>query len=55
MCVQRVTCTTCWPIDDITGGLQNKKDALMSSIKSSRLTEPLDRRHGKRAEALIQS
>ena len=35
MCVQRVTCTTCWPIDDITGGLQNKKDTLMSSIKSN--------------------
>ena len=34
--------------------LPTTKNVLRQMSKSSRLREPLDRRHGKRAEALIQ-
>ena len=34
--------------------LPTKKNVLPQMYKSSRFREPLDRRHGKRAEALIQ-
>ena len=34
--------------------LPTKKNVLTQMSKSSRFREPLDRRHGKRAEALIQ-
>ena len=35
--------------------LPTTKNLLRQMCKSSRFREPLDRRHGKRAEALIQS
>ena len=35
--------------------LPTTKDVLRKMSKNSRLREPLDRRHGKRAETLIQS
>ena len=35
--------------------LMTTKNVLRQMCKSSRFTEPLDRRHGKWAEALIQS